>query len=257
MYVWFDALVNYISALGWPDDQENFKKFWVEGAPVQIAGKDNLRQQTAMWQAMLMSAGLPLSRQILIHGNITLNGQKMSKSLGNTIDPIAVADKYGVDALRYILLRHANPFEDSDMSDASIAEWYTANLVNGLGNLVARIMKLAEANLPSPVSLTVEDTTVESAFSEKIEAFEFQQATDLVFEHIQKGDEYMTSNEPFKKIKSENSSVREQGLADIEKLVRHIAKVAMHLALMMPDTSAKILAAVSANKKPENLFPRL
>ena len=105
MYVWFDALVNYISCLGWPESEANkegdYKKYW---PGLQVCGKDNLRPQSAMWQAMLMSAGLPNSEQILVFGFLTINGQKISKSAGNSVDPYELADKYGSDAVRYYLL---------------------------------------------------------------------------------------------------------------------------------------------------------
>lgn len=250
MYVWFDALVNYISTLGWPTDTEAYEKFW---PGVQFAGKDQVRQQAAMWQAMLMSVGLPTTSQIFIHGFITSGGQKMSKSLGNTIDPLEYVDRYGTDAVRYVLLRHIHPFEDSDLTRERFEELYTANLVNGLGNLVARVMKLAEEHI-EPVALTAEDCAIEPAFTAHIERFAFNDAMDLVFEHVGKGDEYMTEHEPYKKIKTEEADTAR---ADIEKLVRHIAKIAAHLAPCMPDTSEKILSAVRENKKPENLFPRL
>ena len=97
MYVWFDALINYISAIGWPQDIKRFESWW---PVVQFAGKDNLRQQSAIWQAMLFSAGLPPSKQIFIHGFISVDGQKISKSLGNTVDPYELVKKYGTDALR-------------------------------------------------------------------------------------------------------------------------------------------------------------
>lgn len=254
MYVWFDALVNYISAIGWPKDEKTFQKWW----PVtQLAGKDNLRQQSAMWQAMLLSAGVPLSKQIFIHGFITSGGQKMSKSLGNVIDPIAVIDRYGVDALRYVLLRHMNPFEDSDLTEAHVHEHYTANLVNGLGNLVARVMKLAEEHLPHPVELTDEDEKIEDAFFQSVDAYRFNEAMDLVFEHVAKGDLYMTEKAPYKGIKSGDTVEREEARKDIEKLVRHIAKIAAHLAPAMPRTAAAIATAIRKNQKPENLFPRI
>src|SRR3989344_5203119 len=141
MYVWFDALVNYISAIGWPDDREKFSKWW---PVVQFAGKDQIRQQAAMWQAMLMAAGIAIpSKPILIHGFVLSDGQKMSKSLGNVVDPIALVNEYGVDAVRYFIARHMHPFEDSDFTLDKFKEAYNANLANGLGNLVARIMKLA------------------------------------------------------------------------------------------------------------------
>lgn len=113
MYVWFDALVNYVSAIGWPADMEKFEKWW---PVVQLAGKDNLRQQSAMWQAMLMSAGIAPSKQIFINGFIGVNGQKMSKSLGNVISPSEMIEKFGVDGTRYLLLSFGNFGEDTDAS---------------------------------------------------------------------------------------------------------------------------------------------
>ncbi|HEY0010937.1 MAG TPA: methionine--tRNA ligase [Candidatus Paceibacterota bacterium] len=252
MYVWFDALVNYISVINWPREEGGFSKWW---PGMQLAGKDNLRQQSAMWQAMLMSAGLMPSKQIFIHGFITSGGQKMSKSLGNVIDPMALVGTYGVDAVRYVLLRHMSPFEDSDLTEEGIKEAYTAHLVNGIGNLVARVMKLAEEHLPAPVVLTEDDTRIEAAFTEKVLAYRFNEAMDLIYEHVAKGDEYMTAEEPYKKVKVE--ATKGQALADIEKLVRHLAKIAVHLAPSMPATSEAILGAIRENKKPENLFPRL
>ena len=116
-------------------------------------------------------------------------------------------------------------------------------------------MKLAEEHLPAPVTLTEEDTVTETSFTLKLEGFHFNDAMDLVFMHIAKGDEYMTEHEPYKKVKDEATKM--EGLADIEKLVRHLAKLAAHLESVMPATAAAVLAAVKENKKPENLFPRL
>ncbi|MDD3531227.1 MAG: methionine--tRNA ligase [Candidatus Pacebacteria bacterium] len=254
MYVWFDALVNYVSAVGWPDDEEKFKKWW----PVtQFAGKDNLRQQAAMWQAMLLSAGIPLSQQIFIHGFVTSGGQKMSKSLGNVINPVEVADRYGVEALRYVLLRHMSPFEDSDLTDESIREHYTAHLTNGLGNLVARVMTLAREHLPSPVALSPDDLKIEDAFFKKAETYRFNEAMDIIFAKITAADTFMTERAPFKRIKSEVAGEQEEARKDIEYLVRELATIASHLVSAMPKTSEKILAAIRENKKPDNLFPRI
>lgn len=256
MFVWFDALTNYISTLGWPEDKEGkFKKFWEDGYVLQTAGKDQVRFQSLMWQAMLMSAGIKNTDQVFYHGFINSGGQRMSKSLGNVISPYELVTKYGTDATRYLLLRHVHPVEDSDITWERLDEWYTANLVNGIGNLVARVMKLAEDNLPVPVVLDAEDTGRESAFTELLESARFNEAMDLLFAHVAKGDEYMTEKEPYKKIKDE--ATRAEAIADIERLVGHLAKLAVHLEPVMPDTSAKILEAVQTNKKPENLFPRL
>jgi len=142
MYVWFDALVNYISTLGWPKNLDNFETFWSEGNPIQYAGKDNLRQQSAMWQGMLHACGLPHTKQIVIGGFINSDGKKMSKSLGNVISPYDIVDEYGTDALRYYLLRHVHSFEDSDVTMEKFKIAYNADLANGLGNLVQRTMKM-------------------------------------------------------------------------------------------------------------------
>ncbi len=255
-YVWFDALGNYITALGYAEESDIYQKYWVNGKEKTHAiGKGINRFHTVYWPAMLLSAGLPLPTSVFIHGYITSEGQKMSKSIGNVIDPNDLLEKYGTDATRYLLLRHVHPTEDSDVTWERLDEWYTANLVNGIGNLVARVMKLAEEHLPSPVALTEADTAIESVFTEKLDAFKFNEAMDLIFEHVGKGDEYMTEKEPYKKVKAEETKA--EALADIEKLVRHLAKLAAHLRPVMPATAEVILAAVTENRKPENLFPRL
>ena len=141
MYVWFDALVNYISTLGWPQlEGTNFERFW---PGVQICGKDNLRQQAAMWQAMLMSAGLPNSRQILVNGFITVDGQKMSKSVGNVIDPLDLVDQYGTENTRFLIAALPVLGGDVDITKKRLHDYYTAYLTNGLGNLASRLAKLA------------------------------------------------------------------------------------------------------------------
>ncbi len=273
MYVWFDALTNYISTLGWPNEGEgseggstsDFEKYWVNGHTVQVAGKDQVRFQSLMWQAMLMSAKIKPTDQIFYHGFINSGGQKMSKSLGNVISPYELVSKYGIDATRYLLLRHVHPVDDSDVTWERLDEWYTANLVNGLGNLVARVMKLAGDHFDAAVTLesvdtregTVSETEINAEFFTRINEFRFNEATDYIFEMIAECDSVMTEREPFKKVKSEDESVREEGKSDIALLVRHLAKIATHLSPLMPQTSVAILSAVRENKKPENLFPRL
>jgi methionyl-tRNA synthetase len=258
MYVWFDALINYISTLGWPEDVEgNFEKFWTGGETLQVAGKDQVRFQSLMWQAMLMSADLKPTDSVFYHGFINSGGQKMSKSVGNVISPYDLVEKYGTDATRYLLLRHVHPVDDSDVTWERLDEWYTANLVNGLGNLVARVMKLAEGQFDEPVQLESGDTEIDAEFPSRITEFRFNEAADFIFDMIAECDALMTGREPFKKIKSEAEGVREEGKADIALLVRHLAKIATHLSPLMPETSVKILEAVQENKKPENLFPRL
>jgi methionyl-tRNA synthetase len=256
MYVWFDALTNYISTLGWPDDKDgNYKKFWVDGEPMQMAGKDQVRFQSVMWQAMLKSAGLAPTHHVLYHGFITSGGQKMSKSLGNVVSPSDLIAKYGIDGTRYMLLRHVHPFEDTDITFERVDEWYNANLANGLGNLVSRVMKMAEDNLPAPVS--IEDKPLEEAFTKMLDNYRFDEAMNLIWEHIGKGDAHIQETQPFKMLKSEEESVKAEGIAIIEKLVAHIYRIAEHLVPFMPETAEKIKEAVKHNKKPETLFQRI
>ena len=255
MYVWFDALTDYISTLGWPEDSEGkFKKFWEGGTTLQMAGKDQVRFQSLMWQAMLFSAGIKNTDQVFYHGFINSGGQKMSKSLGNVIGPYELVQKYGTEATRYLLLRHVHPTEDTDVTWERLDEWYTANLVNGLGNLVARVMKLAQDNLQSPVSFNRE---IDRNLFEDLNNFKFNESLDKIFKLIALSDGVMTTIAPFKKVKSDNSTEREVGIQTINTLVKNMCTVANHLAPFMPATSEAILSAVRSNTKPENLFPRL
>lgn len=256
MYVWFDALTNYISTLGWPDDSERrYVDFWQDGEPMQIAGKDQIRFQSIMWQAMLHSAKLAPTHRILYHGFINSGGQKMSKSLGNVISPFELVDRFGTDATRYLLLRHVHPFEDADITWERLIEWYNANLANGIGNQVARVMKLATTHLSEPVR--VEDEPLEAAFCEKLDKYLINEALDLVFEHVGKGDLYIQETQPFKGIKSEDPLTQQKARDDIEKMVRHIYKVAAHLEPFMPETSREIKDAVRTHIMPRPLFLRV
>lgn len=254
MYVWFDALTSYISTLGWPEDKEgNFQKFWNEGKVMQVAGKDQVRFQSLMWQAMLMSASVKNSDQIFYHGFINSGGQRMSKSLGNVINPYELVKKYGTDATRYLLLRHVHPFEDSDVTWERLDEWYTANLVNGLGNLVARVMKLAEQYLPEPIEVLAPTTSFPDELTKGLDNFEFNKALDFIFERIAAADARITSEEPFKVVKVDE----EKGRAIIRELVVEVYWIGRFLYAFMPSTNEAIKRAVKENKKPENLFPRL
>jgi len=256
MYVWFDALTNYISTLGWPEDPAGtFKKFWIEGDTLQLAGKDQVRFQSIMWQAMLKSAGVEATDRVVYHGFITSGGQKMSKSLGNVISPYELVARYGTDATRYLLLRHVHPFEDTDITWERLDEWYTAHLVNGLGNLVSRVMKMAETHLTVPVAVV--DEPSEASYQELVNSYNLQAALDRIFEHIQKADEHIQATEPFKQIKSTDEAEVAAAKATIVRLVQQLHTIAGYIAPFLPATATSIREAVLANKKPENLFNRL
>lgn len=249
MYVWFDALVNYISAIGWPEDMKKFETWW----PVtQYAGKDNLRQQSAMWQAMLMSAQLKPSAQIVINGFITgAGGVKMSKSLGNVVSPVELVKEYGTDALRYYVTRELLPFEDSSFTPDIFKESYNSSLVNGLGNLTSRIMKMATTNLDKPVDIG--DIEFIPEYTKAFEVFNLKQATDIVWNLITLADQSIQQEKPFSVIKQDV----EKGKVLIQKLVKNLAVIAYHLEPFLPETSKNIKALITENKMPDTpLFPR-
>ncbi len=270
MYVWFDALVNYISTLGWPDTTEVFEKFW---PGTQVAGKDNLRQQSAMWQAMLLSAKLPLSKQIFIHGFLNIGGQKISKSLGNIINPLDIVEEYGTDALRYYMAREVPSYEDSDFTMERFKEVYNANLANGIGNLTNRILKMSETHL---VDFSVDEDTwnkfldiPEKSIDEKstpdgesffslLEKFQINKACDLVWSEISAMDSYIQESQPFKLLKDTSSEEEKtRGREIIKELVVRLYIVGQMLNPILPETSEKIKLAIKTNKMPASpLFLR-
>ncbi len=274
MYVWFDALTSYISTLGWPQDPEsNFQKFWVEGETRQFAGKDQIRFQSIMWQAMLMSADLPNTGSINYHGFITSGGQKMSKSLGNVIDPLRIADEYGIDALRYYLARHIHPFEDSDFTMERFKDRYNADLANGLGNLVSRTLNMIEKFVPdlnrsapdfsfsrrstSPYEGEVSGTLGE--VNSLIESLAFDQALAAIWQQISAADELIEQKKPWEIAKSGSPLDKEELERVLNSLYSTLITVNQSLAPFMPETHAKLTKLFSARplKKPaEPLFAR-
>ncbi len=246
MYVWFDALVNYISTLGWPEDKKNYEAFW---PGIQVAGKDNLRQQTATWQAMLSSAGLPFSKQIFIHGFITVDGQKISKSLGNTINPIEVAQKYGTDPLRYYLLAKINPYDDSDFTFKQFEETYNGELANGLGNLVSRTAKLCEnSGFEFPESKILKDENIEKALKE----YRFDEALKNIWLEVSQTDQFINEEEPWTLKGEELKKV-------LVHLVDHLRSIAFNLKPFLPETAEKIESQFKGPKIKSDapLFPRI
>lgn len=286
MYVWFDALVNYISTLGWPEDEDNFNDFW---PGMQVAGKDNLRQQSAMWQAMLISAGLPPSSQILINGFINVGGQKMSKSLGNVITPEDMVKKYGVDGTRYLLL-DLGPFgEDMDVTWEKLDQVYTANLANGLGNLCSRVAKLCQKYEISGENVaadkaadkfaayiqindeTGQQHTLPTNFHQKMSEFEIAAAIDLIFKDeagTELGDDSENPGKTFKSVSELDKHMSKtkpwlqpeaEAKENLRFLTSQIILIALHLQPFMPETAEKILNHFSNPKISalEPLFPRI
>ena len=255
MAVWFDALVNYISSLGWPYDLKKFNDFW---PGIQVAGKDNLRQQSSMWQAMLMSAGLPTSKQIFIHGFITVGGQKMSKSLGNVIDPFELVKKYGTDAVRYFLLREIPPTEDGDFTYEKFEKRYNSDLAQGLGNLVARVITLATklkisafAKASAGKQNKKLNEIIEKSrenYSEALDNFKFNEALKSIWDLISFCDRYIEKERPWENIEKKQSTIY-----NLQSTILNIAEM---LKPFLPETSEKILKQIETQKS-ELLFPRL
>jgi len=269
MYVWFDALTNYISTLGWGISEgeplncpspkgfplgngELFQKFWINGTPTQYCGKDNTRFQAIMWQAMLMAAGIPNTYQIVVNGHITAEGGiKMSKSLGNVVDPKEISAEYGVDALRYFLLGEVSSFEDSPFSRERFKEIYNAKLANGLGNLVSRIMKMAQDNLEKTAEIPEWEDKKE--FFDYFEKFEINKACDFIWSEISEMDKFIQENQPFRVVKTD----KEKGVKMISDLVVRLYSVARMLNPILPETSEKIKELIKQNKTPDKpLFAR-
>ncbi len=249
MYVWFDALINYISTLGWPSDQENFSKFW---PGVQIAGKDNLRQQSAMWQAMLLSAGLKPSKQIIIHGFITSGGKKMSKSLGNVINPYEIVKKYGTDAVRYYLLREIPPFEDGDYSDSRMQEIYDADLANELGNLVSRLTTLGETEKIIAENQTDKELLKKSLteLAGLMQKYQFNDALNYIWIWIKGLNRKLDNEAPWKKSQLGRQTIIRQLLTDLNA-------IGNLLSPFLPETAEKIISSTQGQiKKASPLFPK-
>jgi methionyl-tRNA synthetase len=261
MYVWFDALTSYISTLGWPDAASvkaggDFERFWVNGNPTQYCGKDNLRQQTAIWQAMLMAAGLPQTYQVVIDGFITgEGGVKMSKSLGNVVDPLDIVNEYGTDALRYYMARSVSSFEDSPFTAEKFKDTYNADLANGLGNLVSRVIKMAETNkisISDGIVDIVPEKALQDAYNAYLAKFEINKACDLIWEKISAADKFVQNNQPFKTIKTDTK----KGIEQIAYLLRELAVITKLLFPILPETAAKMLEALMRNKVETALFLR-
>ena len=252
MYVWFDALTNYISTLGWPETEGDFEKYWTFGNPTQYCGKDNNRFQSAMWQSMLMAAGLPNSHQVVINGFIMGGGGvRMSKTVGNVVDPRDIIAEFGTDAFRMFMAKEISPFEDSPFTRERFLDAYNAHLANGLGNLVSRTMNMVVAY---DVDISA---TVFPSFSEiknpAYDAFEISKAVDAVWDEINDLDKYIAETAPFKKVKVDAPAAHD----DLRHVVSGLARIAVALQPIMPETAKTIETLIKTKQKPESpLFLR-
>jgi len=254
IYVWADALVNYISIVGVEGWEEH-------PADVHVMAKDIVRFHAVIWPAMLMSAGLPLPGQVISTGFLTYDGAKMSKSLGNVVDPLDLAARYGSDALRYFLLREVSFGDDGDFSEDKMKERYNADLANGLGNFAARVLTLAEKEtlaegvLDGDFDITI-DTMKRTVYA-KLGEYKFPDALAAIWAAISFGDRYVNERKVWE---IKNDGVRAAALFNLVSL---LDAVATEIVPFLPETSKKIKAAIVhedgalKTKKPETLFPRV
>lgn len=240
MYVWFDALTNYINGLGYADNAETFKKFWEDPASktIHVIGKGILRFHAVYWPAMLLSAGVRLPSEIAVHGYVTAEGEKMSKSLGNAVSSADIASEWGRDVVRYFLLREISPFEDGDFSRGRLLGRYNADLAHGLGNLVSRSITLMQKNPPTIAANNLH-TNIQNtwaAYHNAMENFSFNTALGHVWQLMGTTDKYINDSAPWK---IEN---QEKLRAVLSSVWYSLANISHMLKPFMPDTAEKVVS---------------
>jgi len=244
IYVWFDALINYLSAIGYGSDEKLFKKWWP--MDLHIVGKDILKFHAALWPAMLMSAGLPLPKTVFAHGFFTVNGEKMSKSLGNVVDPVELVTLYPLDAVRYFLLSEIKFGEDGDFSLTRLKERYESEIANALGNLVHRALSMTEqyaGGLVPQGSAAAEgldplcEIDIWRTYSDHMEAYRFQEAVGSVWGVIRSANQFIEQEKPWALFKENKQQLLNDVLYNILETLRQVAWLLLPL---MPDTAERI-----------------
>lgn len=234
MYVWFEALMNYITVLGYPE-HEDFKNYWP--AQVQVIGKDILRFHAAIWPAMLMSLGIALPKQLYVHGFITVDGKKMSKTLKNVISPGEIVEKYGVDAFRYYFLKHVPSYDDGDFSWERMEAVYNNELANELGNAVQRTAAMIIKYQQGQIGDLPEAGHDIAQYQEALAVCRFDRALDEIWEQVRGLNQYIDEEKPWSIAKDGDPEHLREVLA---YQVSSLLNIATLLEPFMPETAVKI-----------------
>jgi len=253
MYVWIDALANYLTVLGYPE--EDISEFWP--ADVQFVGKDILRFHAIIWPAILLALNLPLPKVILSHGHVLVDGQKMSKTIGNIVDPIEILEKYGLDPFRYFFLRHIDTFEDSDFTWERFNDAYNNELANDLGNLVQRLAVLSAKNSVSFTEETINDaenTALDDQdFLSLMDSFKFSKAIDYIWTKIQSLNKEINDLAPWAVAKTDQNAAKQI----LHELVFKLLVINHLLTPFLPETTSKIADVFGEEiNLPTPLFPK-
>ncbi|MFC4008174.1 methionine--tRNA ligase [Nonomuraea purpurea] len=250
VYVWWDALANYVTALEGGD----YERWWVaERRKVHLVGKGVIRFHAVYWPAMLLSAGLPLPTEIFVHDYLTADGRKLSKSSGNAADPVALVDAYGVDAVRWWLLREVPRVGDADFTEERLVARADEDLANGLGNLVNRVVTMVHRFLDGHVpSGGGTHDTVADAVHQALEDFDFRRAAAAVWTIVEDANKYVERTQPWRQPRAD----QERSLGTLVEACRALA---VHLEPFLPTAAARVAAAVRGDRlpPPHPLFRRL
>ena len=253
MYVWFEALMNYITVLGYPEHQD-FADYWP--ADVQVVGKDISHFHAITWPAMLLGLGLPIYKTLYVHGFVTSNGAKMSKTVGNVVDPLELCQSYGQDAFRYYFLRHIPSYDDGDFTVVKFQTAYQSELANELGNAIMRVAQMVinyQAGVIGDISSSIHDV---GFYHDALDNCQFDRALDFVWQQIQELNRYIEAEQPWQLAKTDKDHLRE--------VLSYSCSVLLEIAdLLEPflPTSADFIKSVFASgyikTRPKALFPRL
>ncbi|MBP9717903.1 methionine--tRNA ligase [Candidatus Gracilibacteria bacterium] len=254
MYVWPDALTNYMTGVGYGTDEAQYKKWWP--ADVHLIGKDILRFHAGLWIAMLIAAEFPIPKSIYVHGYITSEGQKMSKSLGNVVDPFEIGAQYGVESLRYYLLREIPTTDDGDFSKLRYEVIFDSELANNLGNLVSRVLTMTEKYCGGKVPALVREDAISGRvletwknYQQHIAEFNIKMAIEDIIGLLTFSNQYIEEKKPWELAKKDPAAVH-IALYNLLEMIRHAA---LMLKSIIPETADKILDALGAPT--DKLYP--